>query len=90
MFGQPWVRISGVAFGSLERTWTKWMSCPSISVMNCGYALSRASCSRQSNASRQRSTISLTYATGTPYSQPGGAGTPSILPATSSTGSSSA
>ena len=31
-----------------ERTWMKWMSSPSISVMNCGNAFSFASHVRQS------------------------------------------
>jgi hypothetical protein len=31
-----------------DRTWTKWMSTPSISVMNCGSAFSFASHRRQS------------------------------------------
>ena len=41
--GQPWVMISGSASSCGERTWMKWMSTPSISVMNCGSAFSRAS-----------------------------------------------
>jgi hypothetical protein len=42
--GQPWVMISGNAFGFDERWWMKWMSSPSISVTNwsnrfqCGLA----------------------------------------------------
>ena len=46
--GQPWVMISGSASSCGERTWMKWMSTPSISVMNCGSAFSRASHLRQS------------------------------------------
>ena len=46
--GQPWVMISGIAFSCGERTWMKWMSTPSISVMNFGTAFSRASHLRQS------------------------------------------
>ena len=41
--GQPWVMISGSAFGSVERTCRKWMFCPSISVVNCGYLFSSRS-----------------------------------------------
>ncbi len=46
--GQPWVMITGRAFGCLDFTWMKWMSSPSISVMNCGRAFSLASHLRQS------------------------------------------
>ena len=46
--GHPWVTISGSAFSCLERTWMKWMSSPSISVMNCGQSLQLASHLRQS------------------------------------------
>jgi hypothetical protein len=41
--GQPWVMISGNAFSCFDRTWMKWMSTPSISVVNCGWAFSLAS-----------------------------------------------
>ena len=34
--GQPCVKTSGVAVGSGERTWMKWMSRPSTVAMNCG------------------------------------------------------
>ena len=34
--GHPCVTISGKAFSCLERTWMKWMSSPSISVMKFG------------------------------------------------------
>ena len=34
--GQPWVRISGRAPATAERTWMKWILWPSISVVNCG------------------------------------------------------
>ena len=34
--GQPWVMISGSAFSCADLTWMKWMSTPSISVVNCG------------------------------------------------------
>ena len=46
--GQPWVMISGSAFSSDDLTWMKWMSTPSISVVNWGKALSFASALRQS------------------------------------------
>ena len=36
VLGQPWVKISGMASGSAERTCRKWIGWPSISVMNCG------------------------------------------------------
>jgi hypothetical protein len=38
--GQPCVTISASAPGWVELTWMKWMSSPSISVMNCGSAFS--------------------------------------------------
>ena len=41
--GQPWVMISGSASSCCDFTWMKWMSTPSISVVNCGKALSSAS-----------------------------------------------
>ena len=46
--GQPCVMISGSAPSCGDFTWMKWMSTPSISVMNCGSAFSLASQSRQS------------------------------------------
>ena len=46
--GQPWVTMSGSASSCFERTWMKWMSSPSISVMKFGRAFSRASHLRQS------------------------------------------
>ena len=46
--GQPWVMMTGSAFPCLERTWMKWMSRPSISVMKFGTPLRRASTLRQS------------------------------------------
>ena len=46
--GQPCVMFSGNAFSCFERTWMKWMSNPSISVMNCGTAFNLASHVRQS------------------------------------------
>jgi Bacterial low temperature requirement A protein (LtrA) len=46
--GRPWVMISGNASSCSDRTWIKWISTPSISVVNCGSALSMASALRQS------------------------------------------
>jgi hypothetical protein len=46
--GQPCVMISGSASSCRERTWMKWILTPSISVVNCGSAFSRASHARQS------------------------------------------
>ena len=46
--GHPCVTISGSASSCWERTWMKWMSSPSISVMKCGRAFSFASHLRQS------------------------------------------
>ena len=46
--GHPWVMMTGSAFSCGERTWMKWMSSPSISVMKCGRAASLASHRRQS------------------------------------------
>ena len=46
--GQPCVMISGSASACSERTWMKWMCTPSISVVNCGSALSLASTRRRS------------------------------------------
>ena len=46
--GHPCVMMTGSAFSCCERTWMKWMSSPSISVMKCGRALSFASHRRQS------------------------------------------
>jgi len=46
--GQPWLRISGKAPGSGERTCKKWTFCPSMVVANCGNSFSSASCSLQS------------------------------------------
>ena len=45
--GQPWVMISGNAFSCRERTWMKWMSTPSISVLKFGNAFSLAWHARQ-------------------------------------------
>jgi hypothetical protein len=46
--GQPCVVIRGNAFSCGDFTWMKWMSTLSISVVNCGSALSLASHARQS------------------------------------------
>jgi len=46
--GQPCVMINGKAFSWRDFTWMKWTSRPSIVVLNCGNALSRASHRRQS------------------------------------------
>ena len=46
--GQPWVMTSGNAFSCGDLMWTKWISTPSISVVNCGSAFSFASNLRQS------------------------------------------
>jgi hypothetical protein len=46
--GQPWVMISGNASAWGDFTWMKWISTPSISVVNCGSAFSLASTLRQS------------------------------------------
>jgi hypothetical protein len=46
--GHPWVTISGSASSCWERTWMKWMSSPSTSVMKFGRAFSFASHLRQS------------------------------------------
>lgn len=46
--GHPCVMTSGNASSCRDLTWTKWMSTPSISVVNCGSAFSFASHLRQS------------------------------------------
>ena len=46
--GQPWVMISGNASSCSDFTWMKWISTPSISVVNCGSALSFDSSSPKS------------------------------------------
>ena len=46
--GQPCVMSSGSAFSCGDLTWMKGISSPSISVLNCGSAFSRASHARQS------------------------------------------
>lgn len=56
--GHPCVTISGVASGSGERMCAKCTRAPSISVVNCGHAFSRASAARQSYACRQYRTSS--------------------------------
>ena len=51
--GQPCVMISGSASGCGNLTWIKWMSTPSISILNCGSAFSLASHARQSKSAAQ-------------------------------------
>src|SRR6478752_4914953 len=51
--GQPCVMISGNACSCGDSTWMKWMSTPSISVLNCGNALSLASHRPKSYCSAQ-------------------------------------
>ena len=46
--GQPWESRSGVASGSGDRMWRKWMSDPSIIVRLLPQPLSSASAVRQS------------------------------------------
>jgi hypothetical protein len=46
--GQPCVMISGNASSCGDRTWMKWMSSPSISVMKFGTAFSLATNRRKS------------------------------------------
>jgi hypothetical protein len=46
--GHPCVTISGSAPSCRERTWMKWISGPSISVMKFGRAFSAVSHGRQS------------------------------------------
>ena len=46
--GHPCVMTSGSAPSYSERTWMKWISTPSILVVNCGSAFSLASHARQS------------------------------------------
>jgi hypothetical protein len=45
---RPSVMIGGNAFSCGGRTWMKWMSTPSIWVVNCGSAFTLASHLRQS------------------------------------------
>ena len=51
--GQPCVTASGSAFGLLERWWMKWMSRPSMLVVNWLNWLRRRSAARQSKRVRQ-------------------------------------
>ena len=64
--GQPCVIISGSAFACPDFTWMKWMSSPSISVLNWGSAFSFASHRRQSCSLAQYRASSLTVALCTP------------------------
>jgi len=50
--GQPWV-MSGNACSRGDCTWRKWMSRPSISMMNRGSAFSLAPNLRQSESAPQ-------------------------------------
>ena len=45
--GHPCVMINGRALECGDFTWMKWMSTPSISILNCGSAFSLASHVRQ-------------------------------------------
>src|SRR5947208_1982598 len=67
--GQPCVSKSGKASGEAERTWMKWIRCPSISVVNWGYEFSSFSAARQSYDVRQYSTSDESQDTGTPVLQ---------------------
>ena len=51
--GQLWVMMSGNAYSCGDCTWRKWMSRPSISVMNRGSAFSLASNLRKSESAPQ-------------------------------------
>src|SRR5215471_3414644 len=64
--GQPWLTTSGSASSCFERTWMKWMSSPSISVMNCGRPFSFASTRRQSYSVAQWRASFCIVASGTP------------------------
>src|SRR5215208_6048222 len=64
--GQPCVMISGNALSCRDLTWMKWISTPSISVVNCGSALSRASHVRQSYSVVQYRASSRSVASCTP------------------------
>jgi hypothetical protein len=55
--GHPWVTSSGTAPGSAEGTWAKWITWPSMTVMNCGTSFSRPWKEEKSN-SCQASAIS--------------------------------
>ena len=58
--------ISGNAFSCCDLTWMKWISTPSISVVNCGSAFNRASHLRQSYSFVQYSASALIVADCTP------------------------
>ncbi len=68
--GHPCVITIGLASGSGDRAWTKWIRSPSISVTKCGSSLSEASRARQSYASDQYATSERRYSRSVPYSQP--------------------
>ena len=69
--GQPCVMISGNASSCDERTWMKWMSTPSISVMNWGNAFNLAS----SLPSRSRWPSSARAPGSSPAARPGASAT---------------
>src|SRR5262245_59103486 len=58
--------ISGRAPSCRDRTWMKWMSTPSISVLNCGSAFSLASQARQSYSVAQKRASAWIVASWTP------------------------
>ena len=65
--GQLWVMMSGNACSCGDRTWRKWISRPSISVMNRGSAFSRVSNLRKSESAPQWRTSSCIVANCTPW-----------------------
>ena len=67
--GQPWVINSGRAFSLGDRLWMKWMSSPSICVLNWPKPFSIASQRRQSYVLRQWSTSERTCSSGAPCDQ---------------------
>jgi hypothetical protein len=66
--GQPCVMISGNACSCGDRTLMKWMSTPSISVVNCASAFSLASHVRQSYSVAQKRASAWIVASCTPPS----------------------
>src|SRR5271170_5728480 len=64
--GQPCVMISGNASGACDLTWMKWISTPSIWVVNCGSAFSFAWHRRHSYSLAQYRASSWTVASWTP------------------------
>ena len=59
VLGQPWVITKGMGLGPVPRSWMKWMSSPSTSLLKWWKALSFFSWARQSKSVRQYSTNSL-------------------------------